>query len=440
MKAIYRNLLAVFLVLVFIALPFSNDVQPVLAAGTDCVTSSPVSAIYSVTVCITSPADGATLTGNANITGTVNVIGPNPGVQRFVFYLNSDYVLTDFSSPYTFILPTNKWVDGTYTLSAEALMRDSFTTAQASISIIFNTGTSTPPVNNNTFQPATGTTPAAGQPFVVAATGDGAGGEANEASVTNLVSSMNPNLFLYLGDVYEKGSIAEFFNWYDPSTFFGRFRSITDPTVGNHDYSLGNSSAYRNYWDNVPDYYSFDAGGWHFISLNSYSQYIDVGPTSAEYQWLQQDLASNTLPCTIAVYHHPYLSIGEEGGRPALSDIWSLLAQNQVDIVLNGHDHDYERWVPLNDSGQPSSDGMTQFIVGTGGHSLQPIESSDSRVAYSNSTVPTAYGALRLQLYPTVATYSFMSISGSVLDSGTIICNGSSTISVHTIYLPLIFR
>ncbi len=440
MKKIYRFVLLAGVILVMVAAPFAPMVQPVLAVGTDCVASSPVSLLYTATVCITSPVDGGTFTGDGTITGTVAVTGTNPGIRRMVFYLNDIYVLTDFASPYTFVLPTNKWVDGAYTLSAEALMRDGFLTSRASIAVTFNTGTATLPVNTNTFQPRTGTPAAAGQPFVVAATGDAAGGEPNAASVTNLISSMNPNLFLYIGDVYEKGSVAEFFNWYAPTTFFGRFKSITNPTVGNHDYSTGSAAAYFDYWDNVPDYYSVNAGGWHIISLNSYDQFIAVDPTSPQYQWLEQDLAANTNPCTIAFFHHPYLSIGPEGGRPAMADIWNLMAQNGVDIVLNGHDHEYQRWVPMGAFGVPSPTGITQFIVGTGGHSIQTISASDPRVAFSYDTAPAAYGALKLQLYGNSAIYSYMNMNGSVLDSGLVQCTGPGGSPAFSLYLTMISR
>jgi hypothetical protein len=337
------------------------------------------------------------------------------------------------------MLPTNQWVDGAYTLAAEADMKDGFTTTQASISLTFNTGTATPPVNNKVFTPTHGTNPASGQPFVVAAAGDGAGGEPNAASVTNLITSMNPNLFLYIGDVYQSGTYTEFLNWYDPSAFFGRFKSITNPTVGNHDFGTGSSAGYRYYWNNVPDYYSYNAGGWHFISLNSYSQYIDVTPTGAEYQWLQADLAANNNPCTIVYYHHPYLSIGQEGGRPALADIWNLLAQNKVTMVINGHDHEYQRWSPLDGSGKINPSGTTQFIIGTGGHSLQSLVTTDTRVAFASDANPLTYGALKLSLFPDHANFAYMSITGSVLDTGTVKCFSKSTATLY-LYLPLIFR
>ena len=103
-----------------------------------------------------------------------------------------------------------------------------------------------------------------------------------------------PELFLYLGDVYEKGMPTEFYNWYGTSsTFFGRFKTISNPTIGNHDYLSGAAPGYFDYWDNVPNYYSFNAGGWHFISLNSISKFSPTAVGSAQYNFVQQDLTNS---------------------------------------------------------------------------------------------------------------------------------------------------
>ncbi len=434
MKTTFRIILSGVLVLAFISAPITKLVQPVLAAPANCADSSPVSALYIVEVCITNPASGSTFTTNGTITATASVLsGTNPGVQRMIFYLDSTYLLTSFTSPYSFTLPSNRYVDGTYTLYAQALMRDGFTTTQASITLVLNTGTITPPVNTNTFTPTSGR-PAGGQPFVAAAVGDGASGEVGAANVSSLINNNNPNLFLYLGDVYEEGSIAEFFNWYGNSgSFFDQFRSITDPTVGHHEYLVdANASPYFYYWDNVPSYYSFEANGWHIISLNSHG--AAGGINSAEYQWLQADLAAHPAACTIAYYHNPLYSIGVEAPDLSMTSIWQLLAQNYVDIVLSGNDHDYERWVPMDGNGVPSSNGMTEFVVGTGGHALQTITGTDSRVAYSESTNA---GVLFLTLNSNNASFSFVNTSQTVLDSGTIPCKTAVSFT-NKIYLPLI--
>ena len=139
--------------------------------------------------------------------------------------------------------------------------------------------------------------------------------------MVNLVNSLKPNLFLYLGDVYESGSMAEFYNWYgNGPANFSSLRAITNPTIGNHEYGNGiGGVGYFDYWNNIPNYYSFNAGGWHFISLNSNQSKIDVTSTGAEYKWLAQDLSANVQPCTIAFYHQPLFNIGPEGSTTGLA-------------------------------------------------------------------------------------------------------------------------
>jgi hypothetical protein len=425
----FRLVLIVFFLFGWFFLNGTQGSVLVSNAASTCSTSGPTSGAYTVTLCFTSPT-GSTVSGNVSVTAAANVTGTNPGIQRMVYSLNSAYLLTDYQSPYTFTLPTATFVDGNYTISASALMRDGFTTDQATDTVSFSNGVTTPPVNHNTFTPSLGTSPGSGNPLVVVAAGDGASGEANETSVTNLISSWNPNLFLYMGDVYEKGSPTEFYNWYGTNQTYSIFRSITDPTIGNHEYSASSTAAgYFNYWNNIPNYYSYTTGGWHFISLNADSHFGQYATSSAQYQWLVQDLAANTAACTIAYWHQPVYNIGGEPPQTAMQPIWALLAQNKVDIVLNGHDHDYQRWTPLDGSGNPSSTGVTEFVVGSGGHGLQTFSTTDPRmvVGFDSTTRPVPYGALRLQLFSTQAIYNYINTAGTVLDSGTITCQNAVT-------------
>ncbi len=409
----------------------TNNTAPSTVLAGNCASSSPASGTYAAQVCISGPVSGSSLSGNVTVTATINISGNSKtGVQDLEFFLDGAYLLTAFSSPYTFILPTTNWLDGNHTLSVAAQMRDKFISQQGTIPVIFNNGVTSLAANTAQFQPATGTTPVNGAPFVVAAGGDGASGEANSTKVTSLIASLQPNLFLYLGDVYENGSPAEFFNWYGTTTNFGQFRSITDPTVGNHEYLTSGAAGYFNYWNNIPNYYSFNAGGWHFISLNSNLGKLGASGQSAQYQWLQQDLSANAKSCTIVYYHHPLYNIGPEGSTTALAGIWSLLAQYGVSIVLNGHDHDYQRWVPLDGNGNPSPTGITEFVVGSAGHGLQTIVNIDGRVAYSNDTVPAAFGVLLLKLSQSSASFTYQSTNGSILDSGVIPCVNASPVSL----------
>ena len=387
-----------------------------------CASSTPSSGSYTVTLCFTAPNSGSVVSGPVTVTASVSITGSSSGVQRLIFYINSAYLLTDFLTPYTFVLPTQKWQDGAFTLGVEALMKDGYTTVnRATIGLTFSNGNAQPPINPNTFTPTSGTTPPNGSPFIVTAAGDGADGATQAANVTNLMASINPNLFLYLGDVYYSGSIAEFYNWYGTGgAYFSNFRSITDPTIGNHEYtnSVG-GVGYFDYWNNIPNYYSYNAGGWHFISLNSNGSKVGgLGTSSPEYIWLSQDLAANASLCTIVYYHHPLFNIGPEGPATGMTNMWALMAQDGVSIVLNGHDHDYQRWVPLNGSGNPSSTGVTEIIAGTGGHGIQTITKTNSRVAFSEDVSPQAFGVLELALSSSGATFSYVNTSGTVLDSG----------------------
>lgn len=423
------GLTVILLLILLVSFWGLQPINQVTAASAGCSDSTGPNGAYVVTVCVTNPVAGTALVGAVPVTISISVSGSNPGIQRIQYTLNTSYLLTAFASPYSFSLPTTQWVDGSYTLGAAAVMRDGFTGTPANVLINFQNGITKPPVNNNQFTPTSGTTPAPGSPFVVAAAGDGASGETNTTRATDLISSWNPNLFLYLGDVYEKGSPTEFANWYGNSTsWYGKFKSITDPAIGNHEYSYNSTaSGYFNYWDNIPNYYSYNAGGWHFIALNSTSQFNQTSPGTAQYSWLSQDLSANANKCTIVYFHHPVYSVGPQGSTTYLSSIWSLLTQSGVSIVLSGHDHDYQRWAPLDANGQVSSTGTTQFVVGTGGHGIQAFTTTDSRMIFGADTSPGAIGALRLELSSNQAVFKFTNYTGTILDQGTIPCSKTST-------------
>ncbi len=303
-------------------------------------------------------------------------------------------------------------------------MRDGYVFQMGSVSINFSNGNSTTPVNTNSFQIFTSPAHANGQPFMVAAGGDGASGITNSANVTNLIKNLNPDMFLYLGDVYNKGTYTEFINWYgNDQTFFGQFKSITNPVIGNHEYENGEAQGYFDYWDNVPKFYSYDAGGWHFIALNSNSSVVSVTPGSAQYEWLQSDLNANSDKCTVVYFHHPLFNIGPPSATTELMDIWNLLVQSNVEIALTGHDHTYQRWSPLGINGQPDPNGITQFVAGASGHGVQTISKSDDRVAFFSDANPGALGVLMLALNSSGANFSYVNTAGEIIDSGVIPCS-----------------
>lgn len=381
---------------------------------------------YTVTICLTTPSAGSVVSGITPVQATISVTGANPGVRRLIFYVDNQYALTAFGLPYAFDLPTNQWVDGAHILSVEALLRDNFTTSRAAVNLTFANGVSAPPVNNNSFQVTSGFSNL-GRPLIVAATGDGGDGQQDTDDVVNTISSVNPDIFLFLGDVYEQGSITEFYNWYGvQGVRYGRFRSFTNPTVGNHEYDNGVAQGYFNYWDNIPDYYSYDAAGWHFVSLNSTSQFGEVAPGAPQYNWLQQDLASSQSPCTVVYFHHPVFSTGPQGDTTSLNALWSLLYQYGVDVVLAGHEHSYQRWLPLDQNGNVSNQGIVHFVAGGGGHGIQNFVRTDARLAIGYDNPATGFGALRFEMNPKGAAFQYIHTSGAIIDAGVIPCRGAT--------------
>ena len=406
-----------------LSLVTAAGLPPMVArAGSPCESSSPASHAYTVTICITQPADGSTVVGAVAVGATVSVTGTSPGVDRPTFYLDGAYLLADWQS-YGFKLPSPDFVDGAHTLSAAVQMHDGFLSSQASVTLSFQNGVTTPPVNGRSFTPTSGTTPPSGQPFVVAAAGDGASGEQRAGQVVEQLVGWNPNLFLYLGDVYDKGSDSEFYNWYGtPDRNFGRLRGITNPAIGNHEYETGTTQAYSSYWNNIPHFYSFNTAGWHFISLDDTVEFNQMDPSSVQYRWLLNDLNSNPYGCTAVYLHRPVFSVGPAGSPPELQPIWSLLAQHGVKLLLTGHDHNYQRWVPLNGSGAPAPGGVTEIVVGTGGHGISRFVRSDPSLVVGADSAPDAYGALKLAITPQAAGFTYVNIFGVTIDSGSIPC------------------
>ena len=395
------------------------------ASGPTCTTwMSPTG--YTMILCITVPSDGDTISGMSTVTANVsNPGGGSPGIQWVQFTLDGNHLLRNYtpvSGDYTFQLPTDYYANGTHSLTVYALMRDGYTsTTNPTINLSFSNAQQH--VNTNSFTPTSGSTPAPGQPLILAAAGDGASGEPASSAVTDRIASWSPNLFLYLGDVYEKGTYTEMMNWYGTNNFFGQFRAITDPVVGNHEYVGGVANGYLDYWDigyppsGTPTWYSFNAGGWHFIALDANTEQ-NQNPGSPQYSWLVNDLNNNTAACTLAYWHQPLFNTGAESAATNMQYVWSLLTQHSVDVVLNGHDHDYQRWKPLDANGifDPEN-GITEFVVGASGHGTQTIVTIDARVDVALDNSPGAFGALRMQLNPGGMNYQYIHhTDGAILE------------------------
>jgi len=244
------------------------------------------------------------------------------------------------------------------------------------------------------------------------AVGDGADSLTNDDALASRIQSSGPfDKFLYLGDIYEYGTAEEWANYYDRS--FGRFKSISAPTPGNHEWA-NRASGYDPYWGPLAPqnggghYYSFNIAGWHVVSLNSQE---DTSPTSAQVAWLRQDLAKYPGTCTIATWHRPrYSAAANLAGDYTLEPLWAELANRSV-ATLVGHHHDYQRMVP--------NRGITQLVVGAGGHLFHTVNSADTRLISYNDT---QYGALKMDLQYGKMDFQYVLTNGTVRDQGTIPC------------------
>jgi hypothetical protein len=247
-----------------------------------------------------------------------------------------------------------------------------------------------------------------------------------QTAVSNLVAN-DPatDVFVPLGDlVYEGASLSAYQSAYDPT--YGRAKAKTRPAIGNHEYDAGGPNGYFGYFgaaagDPAKGYYSYDVGNaWHVVSLNANCTRVACAAGSAQDQWLRADLAANTRRCVLAVWHQPRFSSGTSHGNDStVTPFWNALQDVAADVVLTGHVHNYERFAPQLANGSASANGMRQFVVGTGGRSLDGFGA-----AMPNSEVRLqAFGVLRLTLGGDAYAWSFVNEAGTVLDSGTGTCH-----------------
>jgi Calcineurin-like phosphoesterase len=232
------------------------------------------------------------------------------------------------------------------------------------------------------------------------AVGDGATGSQAARTVADLIAADRPARFLYLGDVYENGSAADFRSNY--ATVYGRLRRITAPTPGNHDWA-GHLGGYDRYWRSItgrrpPDHFGFRLAGWKVMSLNS------EGPLRRQ--------VNGHGTCRLAFWHRPRFSAGSHGDQRDVDPLWSAV-RGRARLVLSGHDHNMQELRPRG--------GTTQLIAGSGGRGHYPLNPADRRLAWSNKR---DYGALRLKLRPGRAAYAFVAADGRVLRKGAVRCRG----------------
>jgi len=281
------------------------------------------------------------------------------------------------------------------------------------------------------------------QPPVIAAAGDMAcdpadpnfnGGDGTAAAcrmkaTSDLLVGTGFSAVLLLGDnQYEDGALAKYQASYDPT--WGRVKAMTRPAPGNHEYVTPGGAGYYAYFgaaagDPAKGWYSFDLGGWHLIVLNS--NCADVGGCGAgspEEQWLAADLAAHPGVCTLAYWHHPRFSSGPHGSDATFQPFWDDLCAAGADVVLNGHDHVYERFAPQTPTGAADpAHGIRQLTVGTGGKVLTgfPLVRPNSEVREA-----ATFGVLALTLYSNGYAWQFLPAAGGTFtDSGLGLCHSA---------------
>lgn len=266
------------------------------------------------------------------------------------------------------------------------------------------------------------------EPVTVLAAGDIAYCDSDGDEQTAALLAAEEGTVLTLGDnAYDDGSDADFANCYEPS--WGQEKERTYPSAGNHEYNTSGADGYFTYFgeragDPNRGYYSFDLGAWHLVALNSNCD--EVGgchPGSLQEEWLRRDLEENSATCTLAFFHHPRFSSGSgHGSDPQVQPLWEALYDARAEIVLSGHDHNYERFAPQTPTGEVDEErGIRQFVVGTGGKSLRDLgELAANSEVFDSST----YGLLKLTLKDGSYEWEFLSAGvGTFTDSGSARCH-----------------
>jgi acid phosphatase type 7 len=242
-----------------------------------------------------------------------------------------------------------------------------------------------------------------------------------DEQTAQLIDKIPGTVFNAGDDAYPRGTAEEFQKCYDPT--WGRFKDRTFPTPGNHEYYSPNGAPYYAYFGakaGAPGkgYYSYDLGEWHIVALNSN---IDANTGSEQEKWLKADLAAHPKACALAYWHHPVFSSGTHGNDPTMKEIWKTLYAAGVDVVVNGHDHNYERFALQSPDGKADPQrGIREFVVGTGG---APLRGIDKPIANSEVHNATTFGVIKFVLQPNSYSWEFIPIQGQTFtDKGTQTC------------------
>lgn len=241
------------------------------------------------------------------------------------------------------------------------------------------------------------------------------------AMTANIIAKLSGTVFTTGDNAYPRGTAEEFQRCYEPT--WGQFKERTFPSPGNHDYySLDAAPYYAYFGKNAgptgKGFYRYTLGEWHIVSLNSN---IDAQRGSAQEQWLRTELTKQPKACILAYWHHPVFSSGIHGNDPKMKDIWQTLAEFGADVVVNGHDHHYERFAPQTADGKADAQrGIREFVVGTGGAGLRSVVTPQPNSEVINDVT---HGVIQFTLRANAYDWEFLPIQGQTFrDKGTGTC------------------
>lgn len=244
------------------------------------------------------------------------------------------------------------------------------------------------------------------------------------AEATSKLLDANPGTVIALGDLaYSNGTDHEFNDCYDKT--WGRHKANTKPVPGNHEWHTKGAAGYAKYWQWATPgkfWYSYDLGAWHVVAIDSDCK--EAGGCqkgSEEEKWLREDLKAHPAKCTLAYFHHPLFSSGHHGADKDVQDLWQALYDGGVDVVVNGHDHNYERFAPQDPQGKADAKGIREFIAGTGGKDLRPINGNapNSEVRHAGT-----HGVIKFVLHPEGYDWEFLPVAGQTFtDKGSATCH-----------------
>jgi len=271
----------------------------------------------------------------------------------------------------------------------------------------------------------TGSPPPSGDPVLVGAgdIADCGSTVTGDDATAALLDGIAGTVANFGDNAYPNGTLSEYTNCYGPN--WGRHKARTMPSAGNHEYNTAGAVGYYDYFgaaagDRDKGYYSYNLGDWHVVVLNSNLSMLADSP---QVQWLRADLAANPRACTLAYWHHPRFNSGEShGDNPATQPLWQALYDANADVILNGHEHIYERFAPQTPTGAADpARGIRQFTVGTGGRSHYTVGTPKPNSEVANGST---YGVIKLTLSASSYAWEFIPVAGATFrDSGSASCH-----------------